>query len=86
MRTEPIRGSIAMKFVAVSEAAIDRLITDRFMQSIEFSPGRALQRLICFSEDSAEIGGEIGVAKLSGGTYISTFNEQPQGKVFVIDI
>lgn len=73
-----------MKFVAFDQPAAEEITSDRFLQSVEFEPGRALGALLSQQAKKIALGPKICIANKDNGIFIIG-NMQDGDNLFVID-
>lgn len=74
-----------MKFAVIDEAAVDELVANRFLQSVEFEPGRTLLALMLGEVRDARIAASIKVTHLSDGVFLTGPTVRLDSKFLVID-
>lgn len=75
-----------MKHITIELAAIDEIVGDRFLQSTEFSQGKALGALLKGSPMAAAFGAKLIQTQAAEGVYITTHNVSASSKFLVIDL
>lgn len=74
----------AMNFVAFDQSAANEITSDRFLQSTEFEPGRALATLLTGQVGQVELGTGLHVATRDGGAFLLGAKQENEN-LFVID-
>jgi hypothetical protein len=75
-----------MKFIAIEMGAIDELVSNRFLQSVEFDQGKALAVVLTGQAPTAVLSPKLHVTKIDDGTFITLSSISPDSRFLVIDI
>lgn len=74
-----------MKYLVISDGAVDEIVSNRFLQSVEFEQGRALLSLLKGEIGSARIAPNVEVNRLGDGLFLSGISVETSSKFLVID-
>lgn len=74
-----------MKYVVIDESAVDELVANRFLQSVEFEPGHTLLSLMLGEVKQVRIAASIQVNHLDDGVFLTGPILKLDSKFLVID-
>jgi hypothetical protein len=74
-----------MKYAVIDDVAVDELVANRFLQSVEFEQGRSLLALLRGELRSADIAAGVRVTRMGDGLFITGQTVSTASKFVVID-
>lgn len=75
-----------MKHITIELGAIDEIVSDRFLQSTEFEPGKALATILKGQLGSAPINPRVAITHAADGIFLTTLSPKTSARYLVIDI
>ncbi|RVJ77339.1 UvrD-helicase domain-containing protein [Sinorhizobium medicae] len=75
-----------MKFIAIELGAIDELISNRFLQSVEFEQGKAFSAILTAQIKRAVLSPKLEVTKADDGVFITVSSISLESRFLILDL
>lgn len=75
-----------MRYLAIEMAAIDELVSDRFLQSVEFEAGKSLAGVVTGQVPTANLSAKLSVNRIDDGTFVTLSSVDLESRYLIVDV